>query len=461
MKSKTAPPSLIAFFSIVALLVIYVTINTGGTWQFKEIRGFLRYDFLADAFLSGQLFLKIPPDPGRLRAVDPRDPAVPRPFIVDAIIWEGKHYFTQDPVPGLVHALFILLFGFPCRTGLMVIVFSTGFLVWLWLILRTVQKSYAPDQEWTLWLTWLCFALSGSQLYMVSKPVVYHEAIAAGMFFIASGTYCFLWQTLRQKHFAWLGVAALLWGLGVASRITLVFYPLVLVTCGLYLAIKRRESYARLASCAAFLIVPLAITLFLLLLHNYYRFGNFLDFGRTHITVPGRHFYFYLTIMDNSFRLVHVPFNLYHYFVTLPEFSPEWPYVIHPFYDIAYATDIVMSRENVSSLLFIMPVLLLAAPHREVIRWLREDPVLASAIIAFVAASFATFLLLLCYYRAVSRYLYEFTPLLFPLILCNIAVRWKKSAGSRGWSTRKVMIVVVVILNVFGGVFLGLNGMMQ
>lgn len=461
MKERTLSLSLVAALIVTSLLAVYLYLNTKGTFQFKE-RRVLRYDLLAEAFLDGQLHLKIPPNPDRARAADPTDPELPYPFIVDAIIWDGRHYFTQDPAPAILHALYIAFLGVPCHTGFMIIVFAAGSLMGLWLILRVVQQSFAPDQEWTLWLTWLCFALSGAQLYMVSRPVVYHEAIAAGMFFTLMGTYCFVRQTLGRKGVAWLVLASSLWGLGVASRISLIFYPVVFILCGLYLAVRDGDSRARLAGSAVALTAPVALSVFVLLLYNYYRFGDFLDFGRTHITVPDKHLHVYLTLMDNSFRLAHLPFNLYHYFLSLPEFSLRVPFLIHPNINIIYMPHAVMARENVSSFLFTMPVVLFAIPSLTVIRSLRGRPLLAAVLAAFVVGSAATFVLLLCYYRAVSRYLFEFTPLLLPLILCNVAALWNKTEGYPAMRRTLIIgIAGVFVLNMLTAVCLGLNGMIR
>ncbi len=446
------------------LVAAYVYLDTNGTFLFPETRVFLNYNMLADAFLAKQLHLKISPHPGRIYARDPTDPSLPYPYIIDAIIWHGQHYFTQDPVPALVHAaLWTLARGlFPAGppTGLMVIVFAAGCLIGLWLILRIFQQALAPDQEWILWLTWVSFGLSGAQLFIVSRPVVYNEAIAAGMFFTVWGTYCFLWGTLKEKPVLWLSVAASLWSLGVGSRITLVFYPAVFVMCGLYVALSRGEGKLRIGFTAAAMIGPVAVTVFLLLFYNYYRFGDFLDFGRTHITVPAKYFHVYLTVMNNSFRLVHVPYNLYHYFLSLPEFSLRPPFLLEPYYDIAYTPRVLMSREMVSSFLFTMPVLVFAIPSRTLVETLREKRLEALLLSACAAASLLSFFFLLSYYRAVSRYLYEFTPLLFPVILCNVAVRWrhgKRSAASG--RLLEVGIVLIFALNVFCGICLGLNGM--
>ncbi|MFZ5866938.1 MAG: hypothetical protein ACOYXY_13730 [Thermodesulfobacteriota bacterium] len=462
MQMRTGWRPLIFMLTMAASLAVYLYLNTNGSFRFREIRGFLNYDMLAEAILEGQLHLKIPPHPGRIGAANPIDPALPYPFLIDAIIWDGKHYFLQEPVPGFVHALFVVLVGGPCPTGLMVIAFAAGCLIGLWSVLRIVQESFAPGEQWTVWLTWLCFALSGAQLYMVSRPVVYHESIVAGMFFIVWGTYFFVSWAHRERHFIWLGVAALMWGLGVACRITLVFYPAIFAACGLYLSVKQRQTPAALGSSAACLTIPVAATVFLLLFYNYYRFGDFLDFGRTHVIVPAKHFYVYMMLMDNAFRTAHVPYNLYHYFLALPGFSLQSPFLIHPHYDLAYREDVVMSREVVSSFLFTMPALLFVIPTKSVIQRFRDRPVVAAVVTACGVASLLTFLLLLCYYRAVSRYLYEFTPLLFPLILCNVAVWWKNTETSVG-ARRALMLAIaaVLVLNVLGGVFLGLNGMKQ
>lgn len=121
-----------------------------------------------------------------------------------------------------------------------------------------------------------------------------------------------------------------------------------------------------------------------------------------------------------------------------------------------------MSREMVASFLFTMPILIFAVPSGSVVQRLRTQPFVASAIFACALGSAATFCLLLFYYRAVSRYLFEFTPLLFPLILCNVAIWWENRKPAS--TARKVVLVAIALVfvaNVFAGICLGLNGMAQ
>ena len=99
--NKGRPPMVLSVCLLcVALLILYVALDTSGSFRFKERPGFMHYGMLAEAFVSGQLHLKQKVDPERLSSRDPLDPSTPYPFMFDAIIWNGKYYFHHEPLPG-------------------------------------------------------------------------------------------------------------------------------------------------------------------------------------------------------------------------------------------------------------------------------------------------------------------------------------------------------------------------
>ena len=66
---KGRPPMVLSVCLLcVALLILYVALDTSGSFRFKERPGFMHYGMLAEAFVSGQLHLKQPVDPERLRS---------------------------------------------------------------------------------------------------------------------------------------------------------------------------------------------------------------------------------------------------------------------------------------------------------------------------------------------------------------------------------------------------------
>jgi hypothetical protein len=422
----------------------------------------MHYGMLAEAFVSGQLHLKQQVDPDRLRSKDPLDPSTPHPYQFDLIIWNGKYYLSREPLPGLIRAVILYTTGFSLPTGVVVVTFAFGVLILLGSLLWLIRRMYFSESPiWMLVYTWLAFALSGTQLYIVGRPVVYNESDAVACFFVLGGStllvYAFSGARRRLVTACFSGAC---FGAAVASRALLVLYPACFLVIFLIFAAIRREPLTTTINWTLSFGGPVAFWVAVLLAYNYLRFGNPLDFGYSHVIVPTYRAYQYLTVGGHFFSWKHMPYQLYYYLISWPKIVGKFPYLRYPFGSLS-VNDIYVVRELVCSVFLTMPVLLLSPPYLFLSRhiWPRYP---LSLLLVFVGIScMAVLAALSAFYGSAARYYYEFTPLLFVLAFCNLAVFWDGITTSpRRKTLVKIVLSLLFIGNVLMGLLLGLTGTM-
>lgn len=456
----------LACFLLVALLLAYLALNTRGTFRFRERTDILNYNMLGEAILAGQLHLKQEVHPGRLSAADPADPTLPYPCIFDAIIFKGNYYFLQQPLPGLIHAFWIALTGFPLPTGVVVVLAAFGSLIWIGLILWRVRSLCFPESpEWIFWFCWMSFALSGAQLYMVSRPVVYHESIAVGVFFVLAGAAILMHIVVRPDAGSALFVlSGALLGAAAASRIPLILYPTCCAMCLTVYYLCYRQSFKTIISHNFLLLFPVAFFLSALLLYNFVRFEDWLDFGRRRVTVPSVQIYFhYIASMNSHWSLKNVPYILHWWLLSLPQVKwyLDMPALVYPTYTFQEG-GVLLYRERVASIATMVPSLVLALPVPLLLYRAAKDHRLFFVMFLCATCSVVMFTFFLPFVNAIGRYLYEFTPLLFVLVFCTVAVLWQKlAANHRAQVATELALGILFALNCLAGVALGVNGMVQ
>ena len=289
---------------------------------------------LAEAFLSGQLHLKQEVDRERWESGDPLNPNLKRPYLFDAIIWDGKYYLKQPPLPGVLHAIWMGLTGKACLTGLVVIALGLGNFLLIGSFLSRIRRTFFPETPmWILTYCWLSFGISGIQLYAIARPVIYHEATLLGNFFVFSGFLVLLVAWQRNSRSLWYPIlSGALFGAAVACRLPLILYPIFFALCYAVFSLARNEPKVPRPITIAAWAMPIMGFVSLLLGYNYLRFGSLLDFGDTYVIFPNYMHYIYLTKFNNFYRLAHIPLNLYHYLLALPEFDSSFPFQLFPSY---------------------------------------------------------------------------------------------------------------------------------
>jgi len=384
---------------------------------------------------------------------------------MDAVIFGGKYYFLQEPMPGTLHALWIRITGTELPTGAVVVLAASGCLVALISLLGLIRREFFPaSPEWILWLASISFGLSAPQLYLVSKPTVYHEAIAFGLLFVLGGALSYAAALVHTKRSGvYFALCGLMFGLAALCRLTLILYPLCFIAALFFTSITSPHALFGRWKAGVSLALPPVAAVVILMVYNYMRFGDAFDFGRRHIMYPWYSVYEYVCLQGNAFRLAHVPENLAAYFLSLPELvwknSLPW---LRFGREIFSAGSVVMGREQLGSIGLLMPVLVLLLPFQRLVGPVDWSRPLKTILVASGLSSLVMFAMFLCYFYAVPRYLYEFTPLLFVVIFCNLSETWRRMGHApKARRAFTIGLVLLILFNSVMGIYLGLNGMAQ
>ena len=381
----------------------------------------------------------------------------------DSIIWSGKYYFQHEPLPALIRVIFLYTTGLTIPTGAVVITFALGVFILLGALLSLMRRHYFPESPaWMLWYIWLSFALSGIQLYIVSRPVVYHEAVAEGCFFVLAGcTLLVSGLSGARRGFMIPCLAGLCFAVAVACRALLVLYPVSFFLSFLAFPALRRESVAATIGWALSFAAPVALSIAGLFAYNYLRFGDCLDFGKCHVIFWSYPEYLYFSVGGNFFSWKHVSYHLYHYLLSFPSTVSKFPFLRYP-YEAFWINGTYMIKQLVCSVFVTMPILLLSLPSPLLIRRLQTKDKLALIVIFFGVSSVAILAALSSFIGAAARYYYDFTPILFVLAFCNLAVFWDRvTTGSRSKTIARVVLSLLFIGNLLMGLLLGLTGTIE
>jgi len=328
-------------------------------------------------------------------------------------------------------------------------------------ILSTITNAFFINSpRWISGFVIAAFALSGPQLYMASRPVVYHESTVLGAFFVLSAS-AFLVYGLTHFHrlsFS-LAISGALFGMAILCRVWLGVYPLIFILSLCFFSLRQPAMQQQFWKSAAAFLVPLSLFVALQLLYNFLRFGDLFEVGRSHSVAWLHDTYLYYVRNDNLFRIQHVPLQFYNYFLALPLITEKIGILRYPF-DQIIVGDVMVARECVSSVFIMVPILLLSLPFPLFFRDKPKSWEFAIIISYCALAPLALIIILLFYAFATARFLSDFTPLIFVLIFCNLVVIWDRVQDNIKLS--RLIIVGLCLLfaaNCVMGLFLGFTGM--
>jgi hypothetical protein len=344
-----------------AIVVLYALIGWAHLWlatggHYAPVSASVAYyDLLGDAFLAGQLSMKVEPSPELLALPDPYDPLQHKDLRVpDLSLYNGKYYLYFAPFPGLLHAAWTAATGSHLAENFAEFVLGFGgALVFLGIVLELRARSFSKLPLGLAVVASVAYALGGVVLHIEARTIGHHEAILTSSFFALAGFWCWLRGLAAQTTLARLGqlaLAGLLFAFAFGSRTTSLGYalgaglPLVWAWLRSWRSapIYRdgESAFLAFASLAAYAVPTLAAGL-LLLLYNYLRFGSIFEFGiryvltgTTYLNQPG---------ISGTFNLDVIPTNIGAYFLYVPhiiayfpfqyrDLDPDnWPTVVWPF----------------------------------------------------------------------------------------------------------------------------------
>ncbi len=100
---STSHRLIVALISLgVAAFYLWTLQADGNHFRFKLPQGGY-YDYLGQAFASGQLNLPVTPEPALLAMPNPWDPSVPGNLkLGDAVLYKGRYYLYHGPGPAVM-----------------------------------------------------------------------------------------------------------------------------------------------------------------------------------------------------------------------------------------------------------------------------------------------------------------------------------------------------------------------
>lgn len=284
------------------------------------------YGLLTDAFLHGQVHLRVDPQPELLALSNPYDPAANQRFRMhDLSLYEGKYFLQWGPTPVLT--LFLpwrLLPLGDLNEALAVAIFAfTGF-VFSVLLLRTLVRRFVPHTPgWMVGLAALTLAFANVAPFLLRRPAVYEVALSCALCFAMATLWLAASSVLRaQPSRRRLALASLCLGLTLGARPTLGLLGVFLAAAAWFVA-RRLGRRDRLRWAAAAFGPVLAVG-FVLLGYNAIRYGALGEFGQS----------YQLAGVDVTQRghgkLEWLAPGLFHYLLAAPQITLAFPYIHLP-----------------------------------------------------------------------------------------------------------------------------------
>ena len=262
------------------------------------------YVLLADAWLHGHLWINWPGE-----------------SVSDALLWDGRRYVIEGPIPAILILPFVAIFGEHANQTTLAAALCAIAVATAWSIARRLGAS----ENDRLWL--VVFLFAGTSLWWCS--------MLGDVWFIAhSSAVCFTMLAIREllgRQRAWL--VALLAVCAFESRFSMVlavpFYALFLVRGGIAPEVRRPNRVVQLARlrALAFVLAPAAV---LWVLYNEARWNLWYDVGYTafyHQDSWGQP-------TGSPFRLAYLPYELYSFFLQAPVLAEYRQLAIPPFFKV-------------------------------------------------------------------------------------------------------------------------------
>lgn len=215
------------------------------------------YNFLADAFLHGQLHLRLLPASTQ-----------------DLSLYHGQYFLYWGPLPAVLLMPFVALFGVGFSDTLQTVFFGSVNAAVFAMILRcSDQQGITQLSPLRRVFMVLFFVLGTAQTPIIPLGGVWHLGQLVALCFVLLA-YLAALALQDEKAFFWTGCA--LAGV-LATRTSAIF-------AGIFLAWYLLNHHWRLGSvrlvrCSLLGIAPVGAVLLLLLVYNTARFGSPLDFG--------------------------------------------------------------------------------------------------------------------------------------------------------------------------------------
>ena len=314
---------------ILTILLTTIPMGLSPEWNGKNISHRNQYELLADSMLKGRVDIEYDKEyyDELSKMENPYDTqnrnALGVKYKWDHAYYKGKYYVYFGVVPAIITFLpFRFLTGHSLNTfhatQIYVAIFIIG-IFYLFYYLKDKTKSKISDIEYIIASIGVSLA---SVWYASDYPALYCTAITAGMMFsilsIIMYMKCILEKKKKIKHLLLGGLfGALIFG----CRPTIGFVNFLFIPALISFVKTEKKENRILISLMSFL--PYIIVAILLMLYNYVRFDNILEFGQTYQLTDSDQSH----MLDITLNINHMLNSLKNFFFYSESFSKTFPYL--------------------------------------------------------------------------------------------------------------------------------------
>ena len=273
------------------MLYTLLAVVHGSPWRASPVA---YYNYLADAFLHGQLHLRLLP-----------------PTAHDLSLYHGRYYLYWSPMPAVLLMPLVALFGVQLSDVCYTLVLAALNVALVAALLRQARiRRVIELSRARRGLLVLCFALGTVHLTLASVGRVWHTGQLVGFMAVAL---CYLAVLRWSGAWAFLGAGAAI-AAALLTRNHLVFAG-IWPAC--YLLYRHRViGLPRLLRYALLGLLPVVVAVGLLAAYDWLRFGSLLDNGLAYHEMAE---YFVDDYQRyGAFNLHYLPINLFYQYVAYP-----------------------------------------------------------------------------------------------------------------------------------------------
>lgn len=303
-----------------------------------------QYELLARSMKNGHIYIEYDDVDPILEQINPYDPAqrieAGASYHSDNAYYKGHYYMYFGAVPVILLFLpYLIITGQDLTTYHATQIFAAFAIIGIFLLFRQLAKKYFPTMSYIMLLS-LSIAFATICVYFsVGTPALYCTATTSGVCMVVWSFYFFIravYLTSAEKRWKRVGLAVLgsLFGaLAFGCRPTAALANLMLIPFFIeYLRteladVDSKKKVMQLVGRICVIALPYVIVGILLMIYNYCRFENPLEFGQA----------YQLTAFDQSkygnffenFSTVRTVNGLLYNFIGFTPIIGEFPYVYY------------------------------------------------------------------------------------------------------------------------------------
>lgn len=409
------------FFISLAIFMIFVFAlanisvladGTGGSIfsDQKNKKNIVYEQYYTNAIIDGKLNLPIEPD-SRLEEIENTYDTTTRDieqvkYIYDYAYYNGKYYVYFTILPQLlINVPFKLITGQYINIAYEIFLFALlGSLFAMLTVIKLVKKYFKNVSLRMMVLSMFTALFSSVVLYLVGRPLVYEVAGTCGYWLIMQAMFFFTLAFNKEKiGYKCLTLGCISAALAVNARPNLLIVSLLILPIFIENFIKKikkikeektKENIKYLIKYILCIILPYGIIGTGIMILNYIRFGNIMEFGAKYQLTSN-------DMINLGYRYSTIPIGIWHYLFNPPVIDLTFPFIhmkpVTPlyigFYGCGYVGIGTFLATPICLMLFSIPILRKYIKNKNIQLWrlIRNSLIIALimiVVITLVAASY-------------------------------------------------------------------------